>query len=150
MTDGELDAAIERYHAAAGEFIRGNPEPQKAVFSRGDDVSLVNPAGVVARGWADAAQAIERASAQFADGSDGEVVGFERLAQQVTPELAYIMEIERFRVNACGCGELADMELRVTSILRPEDGIWKVVHRHADPITTTGPPSSALRGLASS
>jgi hypothetical protein len=43
---GELEAATERYHAAAAEFIKGNPEPQKAVFSRGEDVSLVNPLGL--------------------------------------------------------------------------------------------------------
>jgi ketosteroid isomerase-like protein len=35
-----------------------------------------------------------------------------------------------------GCSELADVVLRTTSILRPEDGDWRVVHRHADPITT--------------
>jgi hypothetical protein len=49
--DDELDAAIERYHAAAFELVNGNPEPQKAVFSRSDDVTLVNPVGFVGPGW---------------------------------------------------------------------------------------------------
>jgi hypothetical protein len=30
-------------------------------------------------------------------------------------------------------------------IFRPEDGVWKVVHRHADPITTDQPIESVLQ-----
>jgi ketosteroid isomerase-like protein len=37
------------------------------------------------------------------------------------------------------------MALRVTSILRPEDGTWKVVHRHADPIITAQPAESVIQ-----
>jgi hypothetical protein len=33
-------------------------------------------------------------------------------------------------------GEEASGALRLTSVLRPESGAWRVVHRHADPITT--------------
>ena len=40
-----LDAAIERYHAAAFDLVNGNPEPQKTAFSDSDDVTLVNPVG---------------------------------------------------------------------------------------------------------
>ena len=35
--------------------------------------------------------------------------------------------------------------LRSTMIFRPEDGVWKVVHRHADPITTAQPVESAIQ-----
>jgi hypothetical protein len=35
--------------------------------------------------------------------------------------------------------------LRTTSIPRPEDGTWKVVHRHADPITTAQPVESVVQ-----
>jgi ketosteroid isomerase-like protein len=134
--DHELDAAIERYHAAASELVNGNPEPQKAAFSHSDDVTLVNPVGFVGRGWAKTEELIERASSMVAD---GQVVGFERLAQLVTPEMAYIVEIERFRGKVDGSDEISILDLRVTSVFRPEDGTWKVVHRHADTITTPRP-----------
>ena len=134
--DDELDAAIERYHAAAFELVNGNPEPQKAAFSHSDDVTLVNPVGFVGRGWAKTEKLTERASSMVAD---GQVVGFERLAQQVTPNLAYIVEIERFRGKVAGSDEPSILDLRVTSVFRPEDGTWKVVHRHADPVTTPRP-----------
>ena len=60
--------------------------------------------------------------------ADGQVVPFERLAQQVTPNLAYIVEIERFRGKVGGSDEPASLDLRVTSVFRPENCTWKVVH----------------------
>ena len=124
------------YHVAAFELVNGNPEPQKAAFSHRDDVTLVNPVGFIGRGWAATEKLIERASTMVAD---GQVIGFERLAQRVTPQLAYIVEIERFRGKVDGNDEPSILELRVTSAFRPEDGTWKVVHRHADPMTTPRP-----------
>ena len=139
MTDDiQLESAIERYHAAAFELVNGNPEPQKAAFSHSDDATLVNPVGFVGRGWAEIEQLIERASSMVAD---GQVIAFERLAQQVTPQLAYLVEVERFLGKVDGSSDLSALDLRVTSVFRPEAGTWKVVHRHADPITTPRPLS---------
>ncbi len=138
----EFDAAMERYHAAAVTFVKGDPEAYKEVFSQTDDVSLANPFNPIARGWADAAETMERAASLYAE---GEVVGFERVAQLVTLELGYVMEIERYRAKIGGSDEVSSVDLRVTSILRPENGTWKVVHRHADPITTPRPPEFVVR-----
>jgi ketosteroid isomerase-like protein len=140
-SDFGLDAALERYHSAAAEFIKGNVEPYQAVFSQTEDVTLANPFGPPVRGWQDASDTMERACALWAE---GEIVAFDLIGSYVTPELAYIMEIERYRAKIGGSDELTPVELRVTSILRPEDGTWKVLHRHADPITTARQPSSVV------
>ena len=47
----DFDEVVEQYHLAIGEFMKGNPEPAKEMFSHRDDVTLANPRGVVAHGW---------------------------------------------------------------------------------------------------
>src|SRR3712207_4080953 len=138
-----FDEVVEQYHQAIGEFMRGNPEPAKKMFSHRDDVTLANPRGVVAHGWAQVAEAMERAASSR---RDGEIVGFEIVAKHVTPKLAYVVEVERLKGRFGVRKELFPYDLRATMIFRPEDGEWKVVHRHADQITATQPAESVIQG----
>lgn len=39
----------------------------------------------------------------------------------------------------------APIALRVTHIFRKEDGVWKLVHRHADPLIGKTAPATVLR-----
>ncbi|MCA1728792.1 MAG: nuclear transport factor 2 family protein [Actinobacteria bacterium] len=138
----DLSSALEQYHSAAAEFIKGNPQPYKRVFSHQGDVSLANPFGPVVRGWEQATATMERAASLY---RDGEIIDFENVATYVTSELAYIVEVERFEIKVGGREEVSTVALRTTSILRPEEGTWKVVHRHADPITTAQPAESVMK-----
>jgi ketosteroid isomerase-like protein len=138
----DVDDVIERYQQALGEFVKGNPEPAKKVWSHRDDVSLANPLGPPARGWEQVAQTMERAASNFTDGED---LRFEIVARYVTPELAYAVWLERVKVKFGGMEDFAPSALRVTMIFRPEDGTWKVVHRHADSITTARPIESVIQ-----
>ena len=133
---------LEQYHRALGALINGDPDDYKAMFSHREDATLANPFGPVARGWPAVEERLERAASNY---HDGELTGFEQIAKYETPELAYLVEVERFRAKVGGRKELAPVALRVTSIFRPEGGTWKVVHRHADPITTEQPAESVLR-----
>jgi ketosteroid isomerase-like protein len=63
----------------------------------------------------------------------------------VTPELAYHVEMERFKAKVGGREDITPFALRATIIFRPEDGEWKVVHRHADPLTTPQPAESVIQ-----
>jgi ketosteroid isomerase-like protein len=138
-TSADFDATIERYHQAAGEFVKGNNETYKALFSQGEDVTVANPFFPVTRGWKNVENRMDRAAARW---SEGVVTGFENVIKYETPDLGYIVEIERFHAKIGGSEEAGPVALRVTSILRREDGEWKIVHRHADPITTEQPPES--------
>jgi hypothetical protein len=88
----DFDELIEQFHLAQGEFVKGNPEPAKKLLSHREDVTLNNPFSPPARGWDEVAATIDRAASPF---RDGETTSFEILAKHVTPELAYIVEIER-------------------------------------------------------
>jgi ketosteroid isomerase-like protein len=85
---------------------------------------------------------MDRATSQY---SGGEIERFENIAKYVTPELAYIVEVERFRTKIARREALSPVALRTTSIFRLEDGTWKIVHRHADSITTARPAESVIQ-----
>ncbi len=133
---------IEGYHLALGEFMKGNPEPAKKLFSHRQDVTLANPYGPPGRGWEQVAQTLEQAASLR---RDGELVAVEVIAEYITPELAYIVEIERLKAKVGRREDITPYALRATMIFRPEDGVWKVVHRHADPITMAQPAESVLQ-----
>ena len=138
----DLDQAVEQCQQALREFVKGNPEPMQMMFSHREDVSLANPIAPPARGWEQVAETTERAVSQV---RDGEITGFEIVARYVTPELAYVVWIERNRGKLGGREDIVPFPLRVTTIFRPEDGTWKIVHRHADPITTARPIESVIQ-----
>jgi ketosteroid isomerase-like protein len=137
----DLDEVVEQYHLALGEVIKGDAEPLKTMYSHRGDVTLANPFGPPVRGWEQAAARMERAASQY---RDGEIVGFETVAKHATPELAYTVEVERYQAKVGGREDITPVAVRVTSVFRPEDGTWKVVHRHADPITTARPAESVI------
>jgi len=122
--------------------LKGNPEPVSKLWSRREDVSLANPFGPPAHGWEHVAKTAEHAASQV---RDGEFVSAEIIEKNVTPELAYVVEIERGEARIGGSEEMVPWALRVTMIFRPEEGTWKVVHRHADPITSARPAESVIQ-----
>jgi ketosteroid isomerase-like protein len=139
----DVNELIEQWQLAAGEFVKGNPEPVKKLWSRREDVTLANPWGPPVRGWEQVAKTIEHAASLR---RDGEFVGSEMVAKYVTPELAYVVQLERAKAKVGGREDIAPIATRATMIFRPEDGTWKMVHRHADSITTAQPTESVIQG----
>jgi|SRR5215211_2487495 len=135
----DVDDLIEQYQLALGEFMKGNPQPVQNLFSRREDATLANPYGPPVRGWQRIAEVTEHAASLR---RDGEATGFEIVAKYVTPELAYVVQLERLKAKVGGREDITPYSLRATMIFRPEDGVWKVLHRHADQITTTQPAES--------
>ena len=136
-----LEEFLRAYHEGMDLFMRGSCEGVKPLFSRAVDVTLGNPFGPVAKGWERVADAMEHAAQNY---REGRATGFDNISTVVTTELAYLVEIERLSAKVGGRPDVSDLALRVTTILRREQGDWKIVHRHADPITSTRPPESVL------
>jgi hypothetical protein len=88
----DVDQLLERFRLAQGEFVKGNTEPVKKLFSQREDVTLNNPFSPPARGWDEVAWTMERGAAPFRDGEVGSV---EIIQRHITPEFAYVVEIER-------------------------------------------------------
>jgi len=141
MAPFDFDEVIQRYHRGLGEFMTGDPEPAVSTYSRRDDVTLGNPFGPFARGWTQVMDAAARAASNY---KSGRAIRFDLIAKFATPDLAYIVEVEHYEAKVGGRDEFAQLALRATSIFRPEDGTWKLIHRHADPITVARPAESVI------
>ena len=137
-----VDELIEQFHLAQGKFVKGNPEPVKKLWSRREDVTLANPYGPPVRGWDKVAKTIEHAASSR---RDGEFVGSEIVAKYVSAELAYVVQLERAKAKVGAREDIVPIATRSTMIFRPEEGTWKMVHRHADSITTPQPTESVIQ-----
>jgi ketosteroid isomerase-like protein len=137
-----LDAVIDQSHQALDAFAKGDSEPFKAIYSHQADVSIANPFGPPAIGWEEAAATMDRAATHY---REGRVTGIDRMAGYTTPGLGYIVEMEHLEAKMGRSHDLAPVTLRVTIVFRPEDGTWKIVHRHADPISTARSAESVIQ-----
>jgi len=135
----ELDRVIEEYHGADRAIIRGDSGPYKTLYSHRPDATLANPFGGVWRGWDEISPALDRAASAYREGE----LTTEQVAMHATQDLAYLVEIERITAKLPGSEDVAEVALRTTSVLRREEGGWKVSHRHADPRVAMQPAESA-------
>ena len=102
MADGEytdFDDMIERTHRSVDAFVAGDPEPNKRLWSRSDDVALANPFG----GSGGVGRVLKKCDPgrEFCLGDVARVVG---------SDLAYVFEIQGFDAKLPG----REMPLRVT------------------------------------
>jgi ketosteroid isomerase-like protein len=138
-----FDEAIEANHRALDEIARGNPDLFFELYSDSEQATLANPFGPPARGREQIEEAGRRAASHY---RDGRVLEIESFAKVETAELGYTVEIERFEAKVAGSDEVTPVALRCTCVFREEDGAWKLLHRHADPITTVRPGESVVQG----
>ena len=133
--------AVEHNHRAAESFMAGDTQPWKELFSHGDDATLANPFGGVARGWDEIPARLDRAASYY---TEGEVVGIRPISEVASGDLGYTIEIEEVRGRVAGRGEPSTIALRVSSVFRLEEGGWRLVHRHADPRVALQAPESII------
>jgi ketosteroid isomerase-like protein len=106
----------------------GDRSTRPAMWSHADPVTFFG-AAVSCRGWEDIAPAFDALAAQFSHCRSFE---YEVIAAGASGDLGYLVGYEHTTTGVAGGPEEA-YSLRVTTILRREDGAWKVVHRHGDP-----------------
>jgi ketosteroid isomerase-like protein len=139
---GDVADIVEQNHLAVDAFVKGNHEPLLKLYSQRDDVTLGNPFGPFVRGFEQVEQTMQRAASFY---RDGEATGVETISKHVTPDLAYTVEVERLTSKVGGRDDITPLSLRVTRIFRREDDVWRLVHRHADPLTTSRPAESVVQ-----
>ena len=88
-----------------------------------------NPRFLCPSGWTEIRQEFESLASRFSN----RTYEYEVIAAGASGNLGYVVGIEHSTVSVGGATPEA-YELRVTEAFRREDGDWKVVHRHADPM----------------
>ena len=138
----QLPAFLEQYHEAARLFARGDPEAVKAIYSHADDVVLANPFGPASVGWDAVSPALDFASSRF---QDGDVDPFDVLARSDYGEMVVVHALEDWRARVADRPKVEPFRLRVTSVLRREDGGWRIVLRQPTRLRPRM-PSGPIRG----
>jgi ketosteroid isomerase-like protein len=100
------------------------------VWSHKDPVTVLGAAKTVT-GWPEVESLFDWLASNFSNGGFYEP---DVTAAGVSSDLGYVVGAEHSAASVGGESPAA-IELRVTLIFRREDGVWKEVHRHADPIT---------------
>ena len=133
MTAKTLDDAIAKNHAALDAMVKGDSSGYVALLSDRDDVTWGNPFGPFARGRERVEATLASAAARM---RGGRATDFDPIATYRAEGLAVVVEVEHAETRTDGAGAPSPAALRVTSVFRLEGDAWKLVHRHADPITT--------------
>lgn len=125
---------LPRLTEADTALHNGDAAPRIAIWSHNDPVTLFG-AALMGSGWTEIRQVFESRASRVSNGT----YEYEVIAAGASGYLGYVVGIEHSTVSV-GDATPEAYELRVTEVFRLEEGEWKVVHRHADPM----PDSDAL------
>jgi ketosteroid isomerase-like protein len=135
-----LAEMLPRQLAAEHALCRGDAEPRSATWSHHEPVTLFGAAAVVRSGWDEVERTSRWLADRFTDLRDYEL---ELVAAGASGDLAYTVGFEH--KTAVVDGRSATYTLRVTHVYRREDGTWKLVHRHADPLVAIQETAAVIR-----
>lgn len=119
---------LPKQRAAERALHDGDANPRISLWSRNDPVTLLG-AKLTAKGWGEIEPAFREVASWF---SGSELYEFDVIAAGASGDIAYIVGYERNRAKVSG-GQ-REYILRSTHVYRREDGEWRIVHRHADPV----------------
>jgi ketosteroid isomerase-like protein len=140
--DSGLQAFLHQWEKAQSRFINGDPTLWKQNASHRDDATIFGAFGGHEKGWKQVGPRNDWASSKFKDSGAKQTI--EYLNSAASGDLAFTISLERQEQVSMGNQDKpAPRTLRVTQIFRKEDGVWKLLHRHADPLVERRAPSKA-------
>jgi ketosteroid isomerase-like protein len=142
QVDLSFRAFLPLFEKGTNRFVNGDPKVWKQNTSPSADATIMAGWGAYERGWTEISARYDWAAARFQE--SGAEVNIEYLASGISGDLAYTVAIERCEARLVGHDKLAPMPLRVTNIFWKENGHWKLLHHHADPIITKTAPTAVL------
>ena len=139
--DSEFLAFLRQWDEAQARFLTGDPTLWKQNASQREDATILGGFGGFEKGWAEIGPRYDWASSQYKE--SGAKLKTEYISTIVSGDLAFTVAIERQQeVRLGGQGTPTQRALRATQIFRKEEGAWKLLHRHADPLTEKKSPAA--------
>jgi ketosteroid isomerase-like protein len=145
--DPEFRAFLVEFEDATSRFLNGDSSKWKQLLSSRDDATVLGAWGGFDKGPAQVRPRYEWSASRLTD--IGSRIRVEYLASGVSGDLAFTVAIERGEIRRPDLDKPATVEMRVTDVFAKEGGKWKLLHRHADTITSSlAPPLGAAPAIA--
>ena len=141
-SDASWQAFLSKFEEALNRFVNGDATLWKELASHSSDATIMGAWGAYEKSWKDVGERYDWASARLAN--SGATLKVDSTST-VSTDLAYTVTIERSEVRLVDQAKPSPMALRVTQIFRKENGSWKLVHRHADPLIGKTAPATVLQ-----
>jgi ketosteroid isomerase-like protein len=132
VTTADVDDLVVQMREAASAYIAGNMQRYFDVMRHTDDFTLMSPFGGEAT--RESASSITPARlAELEDFFKGGQCELEVVETYASGDLVVLVVVER-QHGLVGHLPPQDWSLRVTLVFRRDHRVWRLVHRHADPL----------------
>jgi ketosteroid isomerase-like protein len=125
----DFDAFFEERRFAASAYARGDAVPLDTILAKSGSASFHAPRGDTVVGVPEVAQRYVEDAASFGPNGTSRLEVLQ-IASEDT--LGFWTGFQIATVNLPGKSEPVNMRIRVTEVFRKADGMWKIIHRHAD------------------
>lgn len=123
-----IEEAAQEFYAALQELLAGDAAPMLDLWSHADDVTYMSPLGGILVGRESVRESWqEQAGLRF-----GGRVAPEELRHFSSDGLGFVVGFERGTIEIDGAETPVD--IRATSMFRVEDGRWRMIGHHTDPL----------------
>ena len=130
LTDADVAELVEVMRDAASAYIGGEIRRSFDLIQHADDFTLMDPFGGETQRHTPVTEARVTELEQLFRGGE---CTLEVVETDASGNLAVLVVVER-QHSQVGPYPPQDWSLRATIVFRHEDGVWHLVHRHADPL----------------
>ncbi|TLU99144.1 YybH family protein [Dyadobacter luticola] len=121
--------AVARLQQANQEFVKGNTESLKALWSHSADVTVFDGiSNQELKGWEAVELNLNNGPAKSYQNTD---YTFHEIASRQGDDQAYLLQEESYKKPGAKL-----LNLHVTMLFRKENNEWKIIHRHEDILTS--------------
>jgi NAD(P)H-dependent FMN reductase/ketosteroid isomerase-like protein len=127
-----FDSFMRERTQAASAYVNGDSAPLDRIVAHSGPASFFPPNGGVERGAKEVIARYDRDARSFGKGGETQL---EILQSASAGDVGFWTGFQSAQVKMGDRSEPVTMKLRITELFRRIDGQWKMVHRHADPLS---------------